>query len=312
MEVSCDPVRSRTPARLRARGAHPPAPAQPCQPFLAHQPRHALGTPAACLRGPDRHGPEAPRRACPRASGGPSPTPMNRPHLAPQLPIAPRMARTPAPSPRLSRPLGETSCIRHIVATRWAARPAPTTSKTFRAPSRPPERTKPRLSSPALREAGDSPAAAAAAPRAQRSSGRPRGDLHRDRPDAPGCGSPAMGTRTVYLRQTTTPPFTGELPGRAASAHRLRHPAPALRHIRRMSSCHTDTSSALCTMVRGPPNRDNSTSRLLSVSEGCRVMRLRARCTPPAGLPGKRRAESAHGHVRPGGRGRGACGRRRA
>ena len=52
------------------------------------------------------------------------------------------------------------------------------------------------LGSPAPCEAGDSPAAAAATPRARRSSERPRDALPRGRPDGPSCGSPATSTRT--------------------------------------------------------------------------------------------------------------------
>ena len=176
---------------------------------------------------------------------------MNRPHLAPQLLIAPRMARTPAPSPRLNHPLGETPSTRHIVATRWTARFALTNSKTSRAPSRSPERTKPRLSSgyPVLRDAGDSPDADAATPRARHSSDHPRDDLHRGRPDAPNCGSPATNIRTVYLRQTTKPLFASQLPRRATGPHPLHHLATGLRRVRRMSFCHPDTSSAQCSGV---------------------------------------------------------------
>ena len=97
---------------------------------------------------------------------------------------------------------------------------------------------------PALREAGDSPDAAAATPRARHSSDRPRDDLHRDWPDAPSCGSPATSIRTVYLRQTTKPLFASQLPGRATRPHQLHHLATVLRRVRRMSFCHPDTSSA--------------------------------------------------------------------
>ena len=215
-----------------------PGAGSPRQPFLAHQPRHALHAhrvPPSYQVGMD-----------PRRSIGPSRMPMNRPHLAPQLLIAPRMARTPAASPRLSHPLGETPSTRHIVATRWTARFALTSSKTSRAPSRSPERTKPRLFSgyPVLREAGDSPDAAAATPRARHSSDHPRDDLHRGRPDAPNCGSPATNIRTVYLRQTTKPLFASQLPRRATGPHQLHHLATVLRRVRRMSFCHPDTSSA--------------------------------------------------------------------
>ena len=100
VEVSFDQVRRRPLARLRARGARTPAPAHPCQPFLAHPPRHAL----AAHRVP----PSGQVGTDPRRPVGPSRTPMSRPDLAPQLLIAPRMARTPPASPRLSHPLGET------------------------------------------------------------------------------------------------------------------------------------------------------------------------------------------------------------
>ena len=47
-ELAFDPVRSRTAATVRARGARAPAPAHPGQDGLTHQPSHALATdPAA-------------------------------------------------------------------------------------------------------------------------------------------------------------------------------------------------------------------------------------------------------------------------
>ena len=73
---------------------------------------------------------------------------------------------------------------------------------------------------------------------------RPRDDLHRGRPDAPSGGSPATSIRTVYLRQTTKPPFASELPGCATGPNPLHPLATGLRRVRRMSFCHPDTSSA--------------------------------------------------------------------
>ena len=57
-----------------------------------------------------------------------------------------------------------------------------------------------KIAIPALREADDSPAAAT--PHARHSSDRPRGDLHRDRPDAPSCGPPAEPSKlSTFGRQ---------------------------------------------------------------------------------------------------------------
>ena len=108
MEVSFDP------ARLRTRGARPTPPAHPRQPFLAHQPRHAFAAhrvPPSDLFGMNPRRPVEPAPA--GGSGGPSRTLMNRPDLAPQLPIASRMARTPAASPRIVPAGGDTQHPAH-------------------------------------------------------------------------------------------------------------------------------------------------------------------------------------------------------
>ena len=83
--------------------------AHPRQPFLAHQPCHALTAHHVPPSNPLGMNPRHPAEPAPRGgSEGPSQTLMHRPDLAAQLLIAPRMARTPATSPRLSHPLGET------------------------------------------------------------------------------------------------------------------------------------------------------------------------------------------------------------
>ena len=101
------------------------------------------------------------------------------------------------------------------------------------------------LKSPALREAGDSPDAAAATPRAQCSSDRPRGDLHRGRPDAPSCGSPAMSTRTRGRAPRACDPPAPTPPSDAGT--------PARTALVFLPSGHL-----LCTMIKCPRKRGNS------------------------------------------------------
>ena len=97
-------------------------------------------------------------------------------------------------------------------------------------------RTAARTTSSLPTEAGDSPGAAAATPRARRSSDRPRDALHRGPPDGPGCAPPAPSTRTrePASRACDTPP----------PRRRAHHPTPVLRRVRGTSFCHRDASSA--------------------------------------------------------------------
>ena len=136
--------------------------------------------------------------------------------------------------------------------TRWGRHPALGTSwpscarlgslsRARRLPGRRaglPSEPVPRLlsESPAPREAGDSPGAAAATPRARCSSDRPRDTLHRGPPDGPSCAPPAPSTRT---REPA--PRACDLPAPERRAHHL---APVLRRVGGTSLCHRDTSSA--------------------------------------------------------------------
>ena len=84
-----------------------------------------------------------------------------------------------------------------------------------------------------------------AIPRARRSSDRPRGDLRRDRPDASGCGSPAMRTRARSRAPRACGPSTPTPPSGAGTPARTALVFPPSGHLLR-------------TMIGGPAKRGNS------------------------------------------------------
>ena len=171
-------------------------------------------------------------------SGGPPAVRVNRPHTSGEYFVAALSRRTPSLTPRIepARAWGGSGHSGHrgypqlglIRSHEPIDLPGPTSranqAAAFASICLPSADNKTAI--PVLHAAGGSHDAADASPRALRCSVHHHAGLRHGRNARPSCGSPGPWVRTVYLRQTTKPPCSGQLLRCPSGANQLNHLAP--------------------------------------------------------------------------------------
>ena len=256
VELTLHQVRGRAGLGVAACGARPLAPAHAGQARLAHHPSHPLAAHRRALLGQlglNARRPVAPPAVC-----------MNRPHAGSKGFVAALSCRTPSLTPRIepARAWGGSGHTGHrgdaqlglIRSHEPVDLPGPTSRAnqafvgrrvhwTLRGSSSPfasiclPSADK-KIAIPVLHAHDGSHGAAGVSPRALRCSIHQRAGPRHARPARPSCGSPGRWVRTVYLRQTTTPPFPSQLFRSPSGANQLDHLAPEGRRVRRSRFRH--------------------------------------------------------------------------